>query len=225
MTGAILNTINTRLDAPAIAFGLKHCEARLLLADRDYADAVRQALKEMSAPPRVIDIVDPEGKNGHPQSMAIGDLDYEAFLATGDPEFAWRLPDDEWQSISLNYTSGTTGDPKGVVYHHRGAYLNAMGQRARLQADARHGLPVDAADVPLQRLDLSVGGDAGRRHACLPAPGRSGPHLRADRQRAGDAPVCGADRAEHAGQFAVKPTEPYAHPVEIATGGAAPPSA
>ncbi len=130
MTGAILNTINTRLDGPAIAFGLKHAEAKLLFADRDHADAVRAALKDLDAPPRVIDIVDPEGKNGHPDSMAIGDLDYEAFLAQGDPDFAWQLPDDEWQSIALNYTSGTTGDPKGVVYHHRGAYLNAMGMRS-----------------------------------------------------------------------------------------------
>ena len=127
MAGGVLNALNTRLDAGAIAFCLKHGGAKVLIADRDYANVVRGALSQLTHPPRVIDIVDDNGRDGHPASMATGDTDYESFLVQGDPDFAWELPDDEWQSIALNYTSGTTGDPKGVLYHHRGAYLNAVG--------------------------------------------------------------------------------------------------
>ena len=225
MTGAILNTINTRLDAPAIGFGLKHCEARLLIADRDYADVVRAALKDLSAPPRVIDIVDPEGKNGHPASMAIGDLDYESFLAQGDPDFAWALPDDEWQSISLNYTSGTTGDPKGVVYHHRGAYLNAMGNALAF------GLTPDTAYLWTLPMFHCNGWTypwavtlAGGTHVCLRQvdPARIFELIRTERVTHLCAAPIVLNMLIHS---PVKPTEPYARRVEIATGGAAPPSA
>ncbi len=122
MTGGVLNTLNTRLDADAIAFMLRHGEAKVLLADVEFAPTVKRALAQLQAPPRVIDIVDSEGPGGE----RLGDTDYEAFIAGGDPEFAWELPSDEWQAVALNYTSGTTGNPKGVVYHHRGAYLNAL---------------------------------------------------------------------------------------------------
>jgi fatty-acyl-CoA synthase len=122
MSGAVLNTLNTRLDADAIAFMLGHGEAKVLLTDTEFAPIVSGALQKLEQKPMVIDIVDPIGPGG----AKLGQLDYEAFLEGGDPDFDWRLPADEWSAIALNYTSGTTGNPKGVVYHHRGAYLNAL---------------------------------------------------------------------------------------------------
>ena len=124
MNGAVLNTLNIRLDAEAIAFMLGHGEAKLLFTDREFSDTIGKALNMMEPAkrPLVIDVDDPEYIGG----QKLGQLDYEAFIAEGDPEFAWQNPASEWQAISLNYTSGTTGNPKGVVYHHRGAYLNAV---------------------------------------------------------------------------------------------------
>ncbi len=123
MAGAVLNTINTRLDPAAVAFILDHAEAKVLITDRELSDIVRAALTRVEHQPLVIDIDDPLVTEGEP----LGSMDYESFLDSGDPEFTPFTPADEWQAISLNYTSGTTGDPKGVVYHHRGAYLNALG--------------------------------------------------------------------------------------------------
>uniref|UniRef100_UPI0025BD4156 AMP-binding protein n=3 Tax=unclassified Aquisalimonas TaxID=2644645 RepID=UPI0025BD4156 len=123
MVGAVLNALNTRLDADAIAFMLGHGEARVLIADREFAPVIHEALSRVDRDILVIDVDDPEYGEGEPLS----DLDYEALLAEGDPQFQWQNPDNEWDAIALNYTSGTTGDPKGVVYHHRGAYLNAVG--------------------------------------------------------------------------------------------------
>ncbi len=122
MLGAVLNTINTRLDARTIAFILQHAEAKVLITDGEFSSSVASALAELDQPPLVIDIDDPMA----PPGELLGELCYEDFLGEGDPSFQWQLPDDEWRAISLNYTSGTTGDPKGVVYHHRGAYLNAL---------------------------------------------------------------------------------------------------
>ncbi|MDM0117040.1 acyl-CoA synthetase [Variovorax sp. J22R133] len=226
MAGGILNTINTRLDGPAIGFGLKHSKAKVLIADRDYAKPMREALQGLDSPPLVIDIVDTAtGKDGHPDSMAVGKLDYEAFLRQGDPDFAWQLPQDEWDSIALNYTSGTTGDPKGVLYHHRGAYLNAMGNALAF------GLTPDTAylwTLPMFHCNgwtytwavTLVGGT----HVCLrtvdPAQIFS---------------LIGSERITHlcAAPIVLNmllhspalPQDPYAHRVEVATGGAAPPSA
>ena len=115
MIGAVLNTLNVRLDAEAIAFMLQHGEAKVLITDREFHDVIRAALGMLDHPPLVIDVDDPEYGEGEPVSS----LDYEALLAEGDPEYAWAWPRDEWDAISLNYTSGTTGNPKGVVYHHR----------------------------------------------------------------------------------------------------------
>jgi fatty-acyl-CoA synthase len=123
MAGAVLNTLNTRLDAEAIAFMLQHGEAKVLITDHEFAPTIAAALDKLPRRPLVIDIDDPV-YDGPRRSL--GEMDYEAFLAGGDPAFAWQPPADEWQAISLNYTSGTTGNPKGVVYHHRGAYLNGV---------------------------------------------------------------------------------------------------
>ncbi len=122
MTGAILNTLNTRLDAEAIAFMLAHGEARVLIADLEYSSTITRALRQIERKPMVIGIDDVPGAGGE----LLGELEYENFIAGGDPDFDWRLPDDEWDAIALSYTSGTTGNPKGVVTHHRGAYLNAI---------------------------------------------------------------------------------------------------
>jgi len=123
MTGAVINALNIRLDAATIAFILEHGEARVLLTDREFSPVVRDALARMAQPPRVIDIDDPLAEGGE----LIGEIEYEAFLQQGDPAYRWEYPDDEWDAIALNYTSGTTGNPKGVVYHHRGAHLINFG--------------------------------------------------------------------------------------------------
>ncbi|MFC6791666.1 acyl-CoA synthetase [Methylobacterium komagatae] len=124
MTGAVLNTLNTRLDAAAIRFCLEHGEAKILITDREFSRIAGPALEGMEKRPLVIDVDDLEYDG---PGETLGELGYEAFLAAGDPEADWALPADEWDAISLNYTSGTTGDPKGVVYHHRGAALLALG--------------------------------------------------------------------------------------------------
>ncbi|MFP6711644.1 MAG: acyl-CoA synthetase [Rhodospirillales bacterium] len=123
MTGAVLNTLNIRLDAATIAYILDHGEAKVLLTDREFSPTVKEALEQCEASPIVINIDDELANGGE----LIGEMDYETFISGGSADFDWSLPDDEWHAISLNYTSGTTGNPKGVVYHHRGAYLNAIG--------------------------------------------------------------------------------------------------
>jgi fatty-acyl-CoA synthase len=124
MAGAVLNSINTRLDATIIAFTLDHGEAKILITDREYSKVVKEALALAKTKPLVIDYDDPEFAGS---GERLSNLEYEDFLREGDDHFVWEMPPDEWDAIALNYTSGTTGDPKGVVYHHRGAYLLALG--------------------------------------------------------------------------------------------------
>ena len=123
--GAVLNTINTRLEAETVSYILDHGEAKVLLVDPQFLPMAAQAIEQMSGPaPIVIEVADDQaGVHAHGHYT-----EYEQLLASGDPDFQWIMPEDEWESLALNYTSGTTGRPKGVVYHHRGAYLNAMGQ-------------------------------------------------------------------------------------------------
>jgi len=127
MVKAVLHSLNTRLDAAIIAFQLDHAETKVLIVDHEFSGVVKEALEVAKMKPLVIDYDDPDyGSDAvYPKGDPIGSMEYEAFLATGDPDFAWSMPDDEWDAISLNYTSGTTGNPKGVVYHHRGAALMA----------------------------------------------------------------------------------------------------
>jgi len=127
MTKAVLHSLNTRLDPAIIAFQLDHAESRVLIVDREFSSVVKQALEKTTARPLIIDYDDPcyPDDAPYPKGERIGTEDYEAFLQRGAEDFAWSMPDDEWDAISLNYTSGTTGNPKGVVYHHRGAALMA----------------------------------------------------------------------------------------------------
>ncbi len=123
MADGVLNTLNTRLDATALAFMLDHGGAKVLLVDPEYADVITEALTLMTGPkPLIVDVADAAFAGGRP----VGEIEYEAAVASGDPDFAWKHPQDEWDAIALSYTSGTTGNPKGVVTHHRGAYLNAV---------------------------------------------------------------------------------------------------
>ena len=127
MAKAVLHAINTRLDAAVVAFQLDHAESKVLIVDREFSGVVKDALALAKTRPLVIDYDDPDyaADAPYPKGERIGTIDYEEFAASGDPGFRWSMPDDEWDAISLNYTSGTTGNPKGVVYHHRGAALMA----------------------------------------------------------------------------------------------------
>ncbi|TNE37686.1 MAG: acyl-CoA synthetase [Alphaproteobacteria bacterium] len=164
MIGAVLNALNYRLDAAAIAFILDHGEAKVLLVDGEFSELAREALKLAKCKPIVIDVDDPQFGISNP----IGNVEYEAFIEGGDPAFTWNWPADEWEAISLNYTSGTTGNPKGVVFHHRGAYLAAIGN---IVTAAMPQMPVYLWTLPMFHCNgwcftWAIGVVAGT-HVCL----------------------------------------------------------
>jgi len=225
MAGAVLNTINTRLDAETVAFILGHAESKMLLTDREQSDTVRKALAMTSSKPVVMDIDidtdDPAAARGE----LLGGKDYETFLKEGDPGFDWLWPEDEWDAISLNYTSGTTGKPKGVVYHHRGAALLALGNLLSWHIPAH---PVYLWTLPMFHangwcfpwsLSINVG-----THVCLRRvdPGSIHEAIR----RHGVTHLCGAPIIM---QFILDAVETLGRPservVEMATAAAPPPAA
>jgi fatty-acyl-CoA synthase len=219
--GAVLCPINTRLDAAAVAFILRHSETKVVLIDRELSAVMRLALAQADTAPLVVTIDDPPGAGGEP----IGTLDYESFIGGGDPAFDLALPDDEWQAISLNYTSGTTGNPKGVVLHHRGAYLNATANALTFQLTPSSvylwTLPMFHCDGWTYTWAVTL---AGGTHVCLRRvdPVEIFPAI-ADHNVTH---MCGApvvlSMLIHA---PASVRRRFGQTVKIATGGAAPPSA
>jgi fatty-acyl-CoA synthase len=220
MAGAVINCLNTRLDAATIAFCLKHGEAKILFTDGDYADVVEAALKMLDRPITVIDIDDPESSN----RRRLGEITYEEFLLQGDPNYVGVPLQDEWSAISLGYTSGTTGNPKGVVCHHRGAYLTSLGNIMAVGLDRQS---IYLWTLPMFHCNgwtfpwavTAVGGT----HVCLrrvePAA------IYAAIKREGVTHLCGAPIVMNMlanAPDAVKTK--FDRIVKISTGGAAPPS-
>jgi len=219
--GAILNALNFRLDARTIAFCLEHGNAKALLTDAEYASVIKEALSAMKRQMLIIDIDDPLAPMGEP----LGSLAYEALLAQGDPTFLWPGPDDEWDSMCLLYTSGTTGDPKGVVYHHRGAYLNALGNALAfgLEPDSVYlwTLPMFHCNGWTYTWAVTA---VGATHVCLRRvdPALIFPAIR----DCGVTHMCGAPIVLNMLVHAPETMKlAFDHVVEVATGGAAPPSA
>jgi fatty-acyl-CoA synthase len=221
MTGAVLNALNIRLDAANIAFILEHAETKVLLTDRGFSHVVKEALRLTKARPFVVDIDDPAAEGAF-----LGEIEYEDFIAAGDPDYLWRYPADEWDALALNYTSGTTGNPKGVVFSHRGAYLNAIGA---VLSFGYHPATIYLWTLPMFHCNgwthtwaLSV---VAGTHVCLRQvdPAQIFPLIERHKvTHMSGAPVV-LTMLIHA-PAAVKRT--FGHgPVDIATGGAAPPSA
>jgi len=221
MAGAVLNAINTRLDAATIGFILDHAESKLVIVDREFTGVMAEAVAASRTKPPVVWVDDPLAESGEP----LGEMEYESLLATGDPEHSWIRPDDEWQALALNYTSGTTGNPKGVVYHHRGGFLNAAGNAIAfgLDRDTRYLWTLPMFHCNGWTFTWAVTAVCGT-HVCLRRvdPALIFPAIARHRV----SHMCGAPivltMLIHAPD-AVK--RRFDHTVSIATGGAAPPSA
>jgi len=223
MIGAVLNAMNIRLDAGTIGFCLGHGNAKVFIVDREFADVARMAIAQLERKPIVVEIDDPVAQypDDTPHLTAV---EYEDFIASGDPAFPWRPPEDEWQAISLNYTSGTTGNPKGVVYHHRGAYLNAIGDILTFGIDGRAiylwTLPMFHCNGWSFTWGITA---AAATHVCLRRvdPALIYPMIK----RHGVTHMCGAPIVLN--MLANAPDSvkvAFDRVVEVATGGAAPPS-
>lgn len=223
--GAILNPLNVRLDARTLAFCLTHGGTKVLITDGEFAPTIRDALEGMDRKLLVIDIDDPMSKTSRDPATKLGSVSYEALLAEGNPEFRWPGPADEWDSLALLYTSGTTGDPKGVVYHHRGAYLNALGNALAFGLSAESvylwTLPMFHCSGWTYVWAVTA---VGATHVCL--------------RRVDPALIYPAIVEEHVTHLCGAPVvlnllihapdgikQRFDHVVEVATGGAAPPSA
>jgi len=224
MLGAVLNAMNIRLDAATIGFCLAHGEAKVFIVDREFAEVARKAVAQVERKPIVVAIDDPVVRYpaGTPD---LGAIEYEDFIAGGDPGFRWRPPRDEWQAITLNYTSGTTGNPKGVVYHHRGAYLNALGDVLAFGLSSR---AVYLWTLPMFHCNgwsytWAVTAAAGT-HVCLRRvdPALIYPMIK----RHEVTHLCGAPIVLNLLVNAPESVKvPFDHTVEVMTGGAAPPGA
>ncbi len=224
MTQGVLNTLNTRLDAAIIAFSLDHAETKVLITDREFSKTVKEAL----APRQGKAAGDRLRRSGTIRARASGSArsNTRSSSRRAIPDYAWHMPDDEWDAIALNYTSGTTGDPKGVVYHHRGAYLLAMGNVITCGMQQHPVYPVDAADVPLQWLVLSLDRVDRCRHARLPAPGARPPRCSTPIATHKVTHLCGAPIVMSTLLNAADAEKkPLPHTVNFATAAAPPPEA
>ena len=221
MSGGVLNALNYRLDASTIAFILEHCEAKLVMVDKEFSSVMEEAFRLMKKVPDVIGIDDELAIEG----QLIGSLDYESFLLEGDPSYDWPKVRDEWDSMALNYTSGTTGNPKGVVFHHRGAFLNAMGNAVAFGLDSTTTYLWTLPMFHCNGWTFTWGVTAvGGTHVCLRSVDPGLIFLLIEDHKVTH--MCGApiilNMMVHA-PCAVK--KEFQHLVQIATGGAAPPSA
>ena len=221
MLGAILNAINIRLDAATVAFILEHGEAKAVITDKQFSSTMSDALSRVPEKPYTVDIDDVLA----PEGDLIGDTEYEAFIAKGDPEFAWDSPADEWTTIALNYTSGTTGSPKGVLYHHRGAYLNAIGNAMTMGVNSRSRYLWTLPMFHCNGWTFTWGVTAvGGTHVCLREVDPAKIFSLIEEHKVTH--MCGAPvvltALIHAPDDVKRRIE---HGIDIATGGAAPPSA